>query len=206
MPKRILLIIILLCNVLYSQENKKIQSNIEIFDLIVGKGLNELGNRLALLGNDKIYTLNIPAEKGLDMYLKSIIEKKFQGYRIIFKDTTLKSDYIINIIPVILKTMYPDIKTEYGFGNKTIKRNLSINFSVSFYKSEQREKIYSYEFFDKYTDNVDYEMLEFVENSGYDFTKGKLPDENIFRKMLIPAVVVSASAIAIILFFVVRSK
>lgn len=206
MPKKILLIIILLCNVLYSQENKIVKSNIEIFNLITDKGFNELSNRLALLGNDKIYSLNVPAGKGLDVYFKSIIEKKFQGYRIIFGDTTLKSDYIININSIILKTLYPEIKTEYGFGNKIIKRNLRVSFYVSLYKSEPKQEIYTYKFNDKYTDNVNYEMLEFIENSGYDFTKGKLSGENIFQKILVPAVVVSASAIAIILFFIVRSK
>lgn len=57
-----------------------------------------------------------------------------------------------------------------------------------------------------YNDKVRADSIDRVENRSYPFTQGELPTEPFFSSLLEPVIAVGAAAVAVILFFSVRSK
>ena len=57
-----------------------------------------------------------------------------------------------------------------------------------------------------YTDEIPYDGYEKFESAEYGFTKSFPPDISFIESIIFPAAVITASAIAAILFFTIRSK
>ncbi len=55
-------------------------------------------------------------------------------------------------------------------------------------------------------DTVNVDSVKNIENSAYPFTQGNLPSEPFFSGILEPIVAVGTAALAVILFFTIRSK
>lgn len=181
------------------------KTNIEIFSELAGKCLNKLENRLTVLGKEKLYNIEIE-NTGTGEFLSSQIRQKLGAYKVLFGDSTAKSDYKIVFRKLDFSTKYPGFSSNKIFGNKRITRKLYASFGVIISESLSGKELYNETYAEKFSGELLYDYIDYAQKSSYDFTKGEVPEESLFRKIIIPAVVIAVSAVTIILFFIVRNK
>ena len=205
------LLLLITCGNSYSQVNDSLvreysKSNYEIFSSLLDKSLEKIENKISVYGIDKIYNVSISGKKKEETdFFKNYFRQKFSGYRIVYDETREKADYFINIKEPRFNVDYIKIK---GFilGNKKVIRKLifSAEFDISdtaktnTSKGNRIKQISEDEFYLE-------EQIQ-VESGGYDFLKGVLPEKSFIEKMIVPGLIITASAVTIILFFTVRSK
>ena len=193
---------------IYSQNNDNSVSerNIDIFSRQLDAAFNELENQLVIAGNDKLYHLRFSKESDENDYLLLKLKQRFGSYKLLTGNSVNNADYDIVFENTKLKTNYKDIFSSSFLSSKKVKRKIEVKYFNKIIDNSSNVEIYSNNINESYEDDFLLDNLEQVENSSYEFTKGQLPEENLLDKVLIPAVVVGASAVAIILFFVIRSK
>jgi hypothetical protein len=115
------------------------------------------------------------------------------------KDNETSSvNYIINKTDVT----YGEIYRDGFFGGYYLPRNLSLTGNYTVKTDSTVFKDFSY----SYNDTLKYDDIQNVENADYPFTKGEIPPEPFLSSLFEPIVAVGAAAVAVILFFTVRSK
>lgn len=178
-------------------------NNYTIYTELTGKGLSQLSDEMTILGADKIYFIENKENQPEVRFIDNIIKQKKQNYK--FVDNNLRTDsaYTIRITDILFSTKYSNVgktsivKREIG-REITVKFKCIINFRDSL--------VYSYYFDNKSDDIFDYTYLNYVEAGDMPFYKGEVPVASFWDKYFIPVTAVSASVIAVILFFVIRSK
>ena len=193
---------------IYSQNNDNPVSerNIDIFSRLLDVAFNELENQLVISGNEKLYLLRFSRESEENGFLLLKLKQRFGSYKLLTGNSVDKADYNIVFENTILKTNYKDIFSSSFLGSKKVKRKVEVKYFNKIIDNNTDVEIYSNTINESYEDDFLLDNLKQVENSSYDFAKGQLPEESLLDKVLIPVVVVGASAVAIILFFVIRSK
>ena len=202
------IVLLTLTTNIYSQNNEYTspEINIDIFSRLLDEGLNDLGNQLIIAGQDKLYVLKFPDESEKNDFIQLKLKQKFGSYKLLTGNSFDEADYGIVFENPKLRTNYKEVFTSSFLGNKRVKRKIDVVFLYKIIDNKTEEEIYSNTINESFEDDFLLDNLEQIERSNYIFTKGKLPDENLFEKFLVPAVIVAASAVAIILFFVIRSK
>ena len=202
------IVLLILTKNIYPQNNEYTSSeiNIDIFSRLLDEGLNDLENQLIITGKDKLYVLKFPDESEDKDFIQLKLKQKFGSYKLLTGNSFDEADYEIVFEKPKLRTNYKEIFTSSFMGNKRVKRKIGVVFLYKIIDNKTKEEIYSNTTNESFEDDFLLDNLEQIERSNYTFTKGKLPEENLFEKFLVPAVIVAASAVAIILFFVIRSK
>jgi len=202
------IVLLLLTKNIYSQNNEYTspEINIDIFSRLLDEGLNDLGNQLIIAGQDKLYVLKFPNESEEKDFIQLKLKQRFGSYKLLTGNSFSEADNEIVFENSKLRTNYKEIFTSSFLGNKRVKRKIEVVFLYKIIDNNTEEEIYSNTINESFEDDFLLDNLEQIERSNYIFTKGKLPDENLFEKFLVPVVIVAASAVAIILFFVIRSK
>jgi hypothetical protein len=117
-----------------------------------------------------------------------------------------ESSYLVDLLKVDF--VIDNCSVEYGdsfrdgfFGDFFIERNLKLtgNYLIS-----SKPELIKLEL--TKTDTINADDYEKVENRSFPFTRGKPPEEPFFSSLLEPVLAVGAAAVAVILFFSVRSK
>jgi hypothetical protein len=105
------------------------------------------------------------------------------------------------------KVNYGDIFRKSFLGDYFTSRKIFIkgNYLINIY-SESNRSLVENPFEIVYEDTIRVDEVQALENSQYSFTKGELPSEPFFASLLEPVVAVAAAAVAVYLFFSVRSK
>jgi hypothetical protein len=193
---------------IYSQNNEYTspEINIDIFSRLLDNGLNDLENQLIIAGQDKLYVLKFPDESEEKDFIQLKLKQRFGSYKLLTGNSFDEADYGIVFENPKLRTNYKEVFTSSFLGNKRVKRKIDVVFLYKILDNKTEEEIYSNTINESFEDDFLLDNLEQIERSNYTFTKENLPDENLFEKFLVPAVIVAASAVAIILFFVIRSK
>ena len=145
-------------------------------------------------------------------YLRSIIKKIASSEKLRFSfaddETKISADSVLNLFilnPVIMQTNYNGFGKNRFLGDKTIKRNIKINISISIRTTYNNLKV-SDVIEGNYNDEVNLDYYDNIESSQYEFTQATPPEAGEFESLIFPAVLVLASAGATLLFFVIRSK
>lgn len=185
------------------------RSNYDVLSGLLNRCLDPVADRITVIGQDKFFRLiiNADAQKSSaeEKFFYDVFNLRFPGLKVI-KGTELDSlafKVIVNNTEFSLK--YPEAKTGRLFGDKILSRSASVKFAGRI-ESPSGELLWSGTPVDKSFDVFRQDNLEYVQNNGYDFMKASLPEESVISKLIVPAVIVIASAIAIVLFFAVRSK
>jgi len=177
--------------------------NDRIFTSLLSEGLSRLTDALTISGKDKIYLVsNVEKDKKFDFLLMNI-RRMFPDYKFITGEINIKPDFRLVFNNLNLKTVY---KNE---GNNPVKekkviRELTVNYDVNMAANDS--SVYSDVFMKKYEDKIPYDKIPDVEYGAEDFAKGKIPEGSFGDRLLIPLIVTVVSAIAVILFYSVRSK
>jgi hypothetical protein len=80
------------------------------------------------------------------------------------------------------------------------KIDLSGSYSIS------KETVISERFDYAYIDTVSVDDAKAIENPSFPFTQAEIPSEPFFSSLLEPAIAIGSAALAVILFFTIRSK
>jgi len=200
-----LLYIGFLNGIIYSQDSVFIpETNIDIFSKLLNKSFTEIQDKLTVIGKEEIYTLKSDKNNPGTEYFALEIKRDLNNFKII-NSADIKSGYKILINNLDFKINYTKNSNSY-FTNKTYDRDLSVRYDYKIIKNSGDSLIYSGSSNEKFSDSFKIEYLEQIERSSYKFTSGVLPEQNFLNKILIPAIVVAATLITIVLFYSIRSK
>jgi hypothetical protein len=212
MPFKKILYILIFCSfilpfgLLNAQIKDQIRplSNEEIFENELKKSLRTIEDKLVIYGKDKFYNFRINSSEQIKDFFINGIRRYLGDYKITTGDSTT-ADYFLDIKKIEPGITYKDSNSDI-FLNKKVIRNLVLTINYDITERSRNEKIFSDVLKETYSDEIGYDRLNEAEMSVYDFTKGELPGQTLLQKLLIPGIVVITSAVAIVLFFIVRSK
>lgn len=142
----------------------------------------------------------------LNEYVAGRFRNNFRDYKILINETSDSSDYKIVLSNTEIKTNYIKIFTDKVLGTKKLEREITVNYDVKITAKDSSDVILIQNFNKKAKDNIDLDKLDFSEDKRYSFSSSKLPEENTVNQILFPAIIITVSAAAIILFFTIRSK
>ena len=192
---------------LYSQsiQNDELITNLSVYSKLLEKNLGSLENQLVIIGNDKIFCVKINAKSGINEYLYLKIRQRLNSFRIISDLDSANSDYIVEFENVNFLTKYEKI-----FGSiiksRKVQRRIDVLYDYKIKRIYGDSIINNKSLSDFNEDDFYLDRVEDVERGGYDFLKGTLPEQSFFEKAFVPGIVSLVSAVAIVLFFVIRSK
>jgi hypothetical protein len=176
--------------------NAQDKSNLEIFNQLVDSSVT----RVIFAIPDSNKSLNLDLNSGAyEIFNPEVIsDLSKNGYTLISDNKFPKLQYIVSNASV----NYGDIFRDGFLGEYLVPRSLNLSGNFIFTGST----INTYGFNYSYQDTVKVKGVNELENSGYPFTQGKLPAEPFFSGILEPIVAVGTAALAVILFFTIRSK
>lgn len=203
--------IIILRGISFSQTNSV--TNLVQIDKLINESLVPVENEILILGKDKFYNLSVESKDGNSdqkSYLITLIKNKLSGYKILIDaDSAEYSDsinYNILIKDILLKTRYVSTYNDNLLGTKKIRREILVSYDVVITDISNSSEIFKKKFNKKTEDSFNADEQNTVEDRRYNFSQSNLPEENSLNKLIYPAIIILASAIAIVLFFTIRSK
>ncbi|MBL8006261.1 MAG: hypothetical protein JNJ56_01920 [Ignavibacteria bacterium] len=177
---------------------------------LLSESLVPLENELVILGKDKIYNLKIEGNSEQKSFIVYLIRSSLQDYRILDNDNTPgagdSTDYIINIDNPRLDVKYTSVYTDNVIGTKKVRRVISVSYELTINDSRDSARVYGNKVSKKAEDSFDLDDRNNVEDKRYGFLQSELPEQDTADRFIFPALIILASAAAIILFFSIRSK
>lgn len=173
------------------------KSNLEIFfTQIDSVGMQVLKNIQNNNAEIRVNFLSSPEYSILENRLASHLVKS--GIKITNAES---STFTLNFVITEASVKYKDSFRDGLFGDILVERNLGLkgNFLIT-------DKAISNDFSYSFTDTIQYDKLNELENRAYPFTQNEHPSEPFFSSLLEPVIAISAAATAVILFFTIRSK
>lgn len=201
------IVMFLLSGILLSQSMQDVEfvTNLSIYSKLLDKNLESVENQMVLLGSDKVYCAKINAKPETDEFLYIKIRQRLNNFKIVSSTDSLNADYIVEFGNVYFKTNYTEV-----FGSllkhRLVKRIIQIGYDFEIKSKGNDSLIKKNNVKDSKEDEFMLDRLEDVERGGYEFLKGVLPEQSFWDKAIIPGIVAVTSAVAIILFFIIRSK
>ena len=120
------------------------------------------------------------------------------------KFITEKNNNLLSVSYTIdrAKTEYGEIFRDGFFGDYFIQRKISLggNYFIRTNSGSFKEFNIAVE------DTIRYDEINEVENNSFPFTKGEVPSEPFFSGLFEPVVAIGTAALAVVLFFTIRSK
>jgi len=178
-------------------------NNYSIYSELANKGISKLIDWMSIEGKNKIYFIPKDTSGYEIRFLINSLKQKMPEYKIVENNIYPDSSISIKFSEIEFNTSYSNQKKS-SIVKRELGRNISMKFQCKIYIRDSL--VYSYYFKDYSNDKFDYEYLSYVESGDMPFFKGEIPKATFLDKYLIPAAVISASVVAVILFFVIRSK
>jgi hypothetical protein len=199
--------VFLIAGLLHSQNVRDdiSKSNHDIYTELINKNLDVLENKFVLLGKEKIYCVGIGGDRNNADFLYKAIKQKFYNFRIISEADSSGSDYKVFFENVKFRTAYNKVSGSV-FKNRIVERQIELSYKCTVKSKGNDSLVFNNSIHDINKDEFYLDKIDEVEKGDYDFLKGTLPAGSLFERLLIPGIVVLASAATIILFFVIRSK
>lgn len=196
--------LLILRGISFCQEN--IINNLYSVDNLLNESFTPLNNKLLVLGKNNFYEIIFDNKKQDQAYIVESLRKRFSEYNFIFGEDSDSIDFKIIFSNSSIYTKYKKIFVDNIFGTKKVEREVSVTYELQITDKKDSSLIYSQKFDKKYKDNFDIDKLNLVEDNRFLFTQSILPDENTVSQLFYPAIIIAASAVAIILFFIIRSN
>ncbi len=172
------------------------RSSLQIFNQLVDSSLVELTPLIP----DTVKTMSLDLEEGTYAVFNSQIISYLseRGYKLVTGDTSFKLQYIIRDA----SASYGDIFRDGFLGDYLVPRKLTLSGSSNL----SGRIITTHNFNFSFQDTIAVDSVNSYENPAYPFTHGRLPSEPFFSGILEPVIAVGTAALAVILFFTIRSK
>ncbi len=189
-----------------SQEENPIlpPTNYDCFYRNIEKDLSEIADRMIILGKDKIYRLDFGKKDETYRFMSEVASQKLASFNTVSVIDSV-TDYTIRFSNRVFYTRYPSVHSESVLGDKYITRILYLAFRCII-ESQNGDIVYEKDFSSRYSDTFLFDNLEYAERNNYSFMKAKAPEGEIIDKYAVPVTAILVSALAVILFFTVRTK
>lgn len=171
-------------------------SNMDIFNRLVDSSVVKI-NKVIPGNGDTIAVRFSPAENYSVFRNRVVLDFSRLGRKIV-----PGSSNVVNYSIVKAGVNYGDMYRDGVFGDYFMPRTLSLKGSYSVESASEMPG----EFHFTSVDTVAVDDLETIENPAYTFTGGDVPSEPFFSSLFAPVVAIGSAALAVILFFTVRSK
>lgn len=194
-----LTIIIIFCLnfVLYAQ----IKTNLEIVDSLIGLSVSEINSSEPNKNLMFEFKFNSPQE--YSTMSNSVIEK-LQKTDFKLNSEEKNNSEILNYSIKNIFVEYPEMFRDGIFGEYLVKRKIKLDGSFYFSSNGNLGKVTNFEF--NFSDTLAYEEINSIQNIAYGFTSPEIPSEPFFSSLVEPTIAIGTAAIAVYLFFNVRSK
>ncbi len=192
---------VILILISFASVNAQSKDNLSIFFTLADSASNSIINMLPL--NCKEVKINFEQGNDFGVFTNQILENlKLKKINIFIGNTDSANVPVINFTIINANVRYGSLFRNGILGDYFTERNLlfSGNYSILYNGTIVKKFNYSY------SDTINYNQIKQFENVSYPFTKGEIPAEPFFSSFYEPIVAVGASALAVILFFTIRSK
>lgn len=177
------------------------KTNLNIFKVLVDSSVTSFVNNLPKNENHVNLKLELGTSYSLfkNRILNDLINK---GINVTVYPSINENLSIVNYAIEEINVDYSEIDRDGIFGDFLMPRKLSIkgNYSIS------KENIFTKNFYYTFLDTINVKAVRDLENESYPFTKGEVPTEPFFSSITEPVIAISSAALAVILFFTIRSK
>lgn len=172
------------------------RDNLKVFNELVDSSVTEAVSFIP----DSVRDINLILNSGILAVFNSEIISALstRGYNLVTDNNSFEFQYIIRDA----STAYGDIFRKGFLGDYYVPRKITLSGSYNF----TGRTIFTKDFYYISQDTVNVDSVSTFENSSYPFTQGKLPAEPFFSGILEPVIAVGTAALAVILFFTIRSK
>ena len=177
------------------------KTNLNIYNELVDSSVISLINNLPV--GEKEINLKLELGESYSFFQNRILyDLNEKEIKINLFPTLIEGNYRVIYVLEEIKVEYSDIEREGLFGEFMMPRELTLkgNFNIS------KENIFTKNFNYTFLDTVNVKAVNDIENGSYSFTKGEMPSEPFFSSITEPVIAISSAAVAIILFFTIRSK
>lgn len=177
----------------YAQE----RSNLDRFYELAGASMEQLLEQTA--PQDSV-TLQFNLADDYKVFENRLIGvARDSGYPVVFSDAENLPRIIYTLLDV--KVVYGEPERDGLFGDFQVERQLYFRGSYDCIGLECGDDFWFTE-----RDTILYEDINLFETASLPFTRGEKPDPPVFSSLLEPVLIVTSAAVAVILFFTVRSK
>jgi len=180
-------------------------TNLEIFNFLLDSSFLDFNDILNFASDDFFYRFSIDNEDEQSEFLIRYLINTFPKKKFLGPDTEASN---IEVTTLSLKNYSLSTKYEKTGSLQVLKKSIFRKINIEFDMSVIRNDSLSgkLKFSKQYSGEFDYDKINYVESGNYSFLKGKLPEQSFWDRFLIPMVSLVTSAVAIILFFSIRSK
>jgi hypothetical protein len=185
--------------------NAQPASNLEIFYSLVDSVSTDAAKNIS--SNNK--QLNITFELGIyfTIFENRIISQFSKNDIKILRGAESNNNYPnLNFVIDNAEVFYGEQERDGFLGDFYVTRDIILSGNYLLTSGIESFLNKGKEFEYTFSDRIKVEDIEKIENRSYPFTQGTLPPEPFFSSLLEPVIAVGAAALAIILFFSVRSK
>jgi hypothetical protein len=185
---------IILLSVLTCRAQDK--NNLQVFNQLVDSSIVELTSVIP----DSVRNISPDIEEGTFSVFNSqiISDLTERGYKLVSNENAFRLQYVIREAT----TSYGDIFRDGFLGDYLVPRTISLSGSGNF----TGHIVTTHNFNFTYKDTIAVDSVNSYENPAYSFTQGRLPSEPFFSSIFEPVIAVGTAALAVILFFTIRSK
>jgi len=192
-----ILIVLFITNFSYGQT----KTNLNLFYTLVDSAVFSVSKHIP--SNKKYIMLNLKLGNLYSIFENKIISDfSEEGKIIVPKDSSKENQFTLNFVCENADVKYGDMYRDGIFGSFHVPRTVSISGNYIFPFSGQELHKFNY----SVTDTVRVDQIKTIENSSYPFTHAQLPGEPFLPSLIEPVIAIGATALAVILFFTVRSK
>lgn len=176
------------------------KTNLEIFYNLVDSSIAKI--------NQKISTTDIKISFAtgsyFDVFQNQVISDFEKLNRKILSEKNNNSSEVtkVNYIIVNAKVKYGEMERDGFLGDFIMPRKIELSGSYSI----NNKTIKAESFREINIDTVAVDDVRAIEDPAYSFTRGNVPPEPFLSSLLEPVIAISSAAVAVILFFTVRSK
>ena len=180
-------------------------NNLDIFYLLIDSAATQAAKNISSV----IPEVSVTFELGIyyTIFENRIISRLSSNGLKIFRGRDAEAKiHNLNFVIQDAEVKYGEQERDGFLGEFYVSRELILSGNYLITSSEVPSSSELKEFNYSFTDKVKVEDIDKIENRSFPFTSGKLPSEPFFSSLLEPVIAVGAAAIAVILFFSVRSK
>lgn len=197
---------------LHGQTSKK--TNLEVMELDISAELDKFFYYPGVNRDIQFvfYVTSLSRDKSEKKFIESVIKKTAEKnkLRISFSkdEQMISADSLYNKVSIgviKLNTDYTKLVKNQFLGDKTIRRAVTSELSVEI-STNRDSQLLKDNITTSYTGDIPYDNYGEYETGEYLFTQSIPPDISWLETIIFPAVIVTVSAVASILFFIIRSK
>lgn len=189
---------ILICLIALTNLNAQTKTNFELISQLVNESVNDISG----MNTSKDYTLEFVGADDYKIFEVKLIQALKSKNITIVKENKLSDKLTYSLGEI--KIIYDNVFKDGIFGNYLVKRDAAIKGSYFLTNSGNMNDVIPFNYY--VSDTVLYSDISKLDNIAYSFSTSELPEEPFFSSTIEPAIAIGTAAVAVYLFFNIRSR